>query len=144
MTELQLEVARPETFTIYLRIPAWSDAKTRISINGKQAEGDVVAGKFFAMTRMWKNGDRVEYEIGMPLRLEAIDPQNPQIMALLRGPQALFGVGKLPASFSREQLLAASPSADDWAVQDASGKITFRTFAALGDDPYRLYHKVDV
>jgi len=144
MTALQLGMARPERFTIYLRVPAWADAKTRISINGKQVEGEPVAGKFLELTRMWKGGDRIEYEIGMPLRLQAVDPQNPQLVALLRGPLALFGVGNLPASFSRAQLLAASPSADDWAVQDASGKITFRTFAALGEDPYRLYHTVDV
>jgi uncharacterized protein len=143
-TEFQLEMSHPEQFTIYLRVPAWSDAKTRVSINGKQSDGEIVAGQFFAVNRTWKNGDRVEYEIGMPFRLEPVDPQNPQIMALLRGPQALFGVGKLPPSFSQAQLLAASESSDDWAVQDAGGPITFRTFAALGDEPYRLYHKVDV
>src|SRR5438552_5205587 len=33
-TQLQLDMARPENFTVYLRIPAWTDAKTRISVNG--------------------------------------------------------------------------------------------------------------
>jgi DUF1680 family protein len=145
-TQLQLDMARPEKFTIYLRVPSWADSKTRISINGKRAEGDPVAGKFFELSRAWKNGDRVEYEIGMPLRLQAVDPENLELVALRRGPLALFGVGNLPANFSRAQLLAASaasPSSEHWLVQGDAGKITFRPFAAIGDEPYRLYHKVE-
>jgi uncharacterized protein len=144
-TQFQLDLARPENFTIYVRVPAWADAKTRISVNGKRVGGEVVAGKFFALSRTWKNGDRVEYEIGMPLRLQAVDAENPQVVALLRGPVALFAVGNLPAELSREQLLAASSAAqssEDWLVQSDVGKVTFRPFAAIGDDPYRLYQKV--
>jgi len=144
-TQLQLDLARPEQFTMYLRVPAWTDAKTRISVNGKRVEGDPVPGKFFEISRTWKNGDRVEYEIGMPLSLQAIEPENPQIVALRCGPVALFGTGNLPVSFSRAQLLAASAASQssvDWLVQTDAGKITFRPFAAIGDEPYRLYHKV--
>jgi DUF1680 family protein len=145
-TQLRLDMARPEKFSIYLRVPAWSDAKTRISVNGKRVEGELVAGKFFELSRTWKNGDRLEYEIGMPLRLQAVDAQNPQIVALLRGPLALFGVGNLPPNFSHAQLLAAaatSQTSEDWRVQSAAGRITFRPFAAIGDEPYRLYHKLE-
>ena len=143
--QLQLDMARPEMFAIHLRVPAWADTKTRIAVNGKRAEGDPIAGKFFELSRTWKNGDRVDFEIGMPLRLQAVDPENPQIVALLRGPLALFGVGNLPSNFSRAQLLAASTasqSSEDWLVQGDAGKITFRPFAAIGEEPYRLYHKV--
>jgi len=143
--QLQLDMARPEMFAIHLRVPAWADTKTRIAVNGKRAEGDPIAGKFFELSRTWKNGDRVDFEIGMPLRLQAVDPENPQIVALLRGPLALFGVGNLPSNFSRAQLLAASTasqSSEDWLVQGDAGKNTFRPFAAIGEEPYRLYHKV--
>ena len=143
-TELQLEMARAEKFAVYLRVPEWADARTRVSINGKSAEGDVVAGQFFEISRTWKNGDRIEFEIGMPLRLQAVDAENPQIVALRQGPLALFGVGNLPPSFTRAQLLSASQSSDGWLVDGSAGKITFRSFADLGDEPYRLYHKVYV
>jgi DUF1680 family protein len=142
-TQLELEMARPEKFTVYLRVPAWTDAKTRISVNGKKVEGEVVAGKFFELSRTWKTGDRVEYEIGMPLSLQAVDNENPQIVALRRGPLALFATGNLAATFSRAQLLAAtaaSQSSENWLVQGDAGKITFRTFAVINDEPYRLYH----
>ena len=144
-TQLELEMARPGEFTIYLRVPAWSDVKTRISVNGKRADGDVVAGRFFPLTRNWKSGDRVEYEIGMPLRLQAIDAQNPQIVALVRGPLALFAVGTVPPTLSRGQLLAASTLAatsEDWIVQGDAGKVTFRPFLAVKDETYRLYLQV--
>src|SRR5438132_13662827 len=136
-TQLQLDMARPENFTVYLRIPAWADAKTRISVNGKRAEGDILPGKFFALPRTWKNGDRVEFEIGMPLRLQAVDAESPDTVALLRGPLALFGVGSLPAKFTRRQLLAAaaaSQSSGDWLVQTDGGRVTFRPFAAIRDE----------
>jgi uncharacterized protein len=144
-THFELQMPKAEEFTMYLRVPAWVDKNTRISVNGKRVEGDVVAGKFFAVTRTWNNGDRLEYEIGMPLRLEAVDAQNPQIVALVRGPLVLFATGNLPGSFSREQLTAASAAgatSEDWIVASDAGKVTFRPFAAVGDENYRLYHKV--
>jgi len=142
-TQFQLDMPRTEKFTIFLRIPAWADTKTRLALNGKKVEGELIPGKFFAMNRAWENGDRVEFEIGMPVRLQAVDAQNPQIVALVRGPVALFGIGKLPAQFSKTQLLAASAASqnsEDWIVPGSEGKVTFRPFPAIADEPYRLYH----
>ncbi|GAC1662405.1 MAG: glycoside hydrolase family 127 protein [Candidatus Acidiferrum sp.] len=144
-TQLRLNMPQPEAFTIYLRIPAWTDAKTRISVNGKRVEGEITPGKFFALARTWKNGDRVEYEIGMPLRLQAVDAENRNTVALIRGPIALFAVGSLPNTFSRSQLLAAaaaSQSSADYVVRGDAGTMTFRPFAAIGDESYRLYQNV--
>ncbi len=145
-TQLQFDMARPESFTVYLRIPAWADAKTRVSINGKRVESEIVPGRFLALQRTWKNGDRVEFEIGMPLRLLAVDEQNPNTVALVRGPIALFAVDNIPAKITRPRLLAAtavSQSSEDWLVQSDADKFTLRSFAAIGHEPYRLYHKVE-
>ena len=144
-TRLELAMARPENFAICLRVPAWAASKTRVSVNGARAEGELVPGKFFALSRTWKNGDRIEYEIDIPFRLQAVDSQNPQRVALLRGPLALFGAGDLPERFARKHLLAAvaSPSNDSWVVHGDAGAATFRPFAAIGDETYRLYHKIE-
>jgi len=144
--QLEFAMARPERFTTHLRVPEWTDGKTRISVNGKLVEGSITPGKFFALPRTWKNGDRIEYEISMPLRLQAVDQHNPQFVALLRGPVALFGVGNLPAVVPRAQLLAAFPvsqSSESWIAQAQNGQITLRPFAAIDAEPYRLYHKVE-
>ena len=145
-TTLQIASPRDETFTVYLRVPEWTDANTRISVNGKRVEGDVVPGKFFPISRTWKNGDRIEYEIGMPIRLKPVDPETPRTVALMRGPLSLFAVGSVPPSFARAQLLAASPASKSSAgliVSSGAGKVTFSPFATVGDQPYRLYHQLE-
>jgi len=145
-TELAFALARPETFTLYLRIPAWTGPKTTLSINGKRADTPIEPGKFVAVARAWKDGDRVELELEMPLRLETVDNQNPNTVALLHGPIALFAVGDIPTRITRKQLLAATTVAqfsDDWATQTDRGPLALRPFATIMSEAYRLYQRVD-
>ena len=142
---LQVGTQRPETFTVYVRIPGWSGAKNRVSVNGKSLEAAIEPGKFLAIQRTWKDGDRIELEFDMPLRLEAIDEQNKDNVALVRGPLAMFAVGNVPHRITRTQLLAAAAvasSSDDWKVETVSGTMTLRPFAAIMSEQYRLYNRV--
>ena len=82
----------------------------------------------------------------MPLHLEAIDDQNPNVVALLRGPIALFAVGPLPSRITKAQLLTAAPvaqSSDDWQVRTDAGNLTLRAFTSLMSESYRLYLRTD-
>lgn len=145
-TQLAFALARPETFTVYVRIPAWAGPKTMLSINGRRADNEITPGKFLALQRTWKDGDRVELELEMPLRLEAVDDKNPNCVALMHGPIALFGVGKIPARITRAQLLAAtvSPhSSDDWLVKTDEGVLRMRPFSVIMSEEYRLYQLVE-
>ena len=140
-----MAAARPEVFTIHVRVPAWAGPKTSLSVNGQRLENQIVPGKFLALRRTWKDGDRVEFEIEMPLRLEAIDDANPNTVALMRGSVALFSVGNTFAEVTREELLAATASrdsSDDWIVRSNAGTMSLRPFTAIQNEPYRLYHKV--
>ena len=145
---MQFELAMPasETFALKFRIPAWAGPKTTVSVNGKGADGEIAPGKFFAVQRTWKDGDRVDIEMEMPLRLERIEPESPNIVALMHGPVALFAIGDNPAAPTRDQLMAAtvsSQSSSDWTVQTNSGAVTFRSFADIKDEPYRLYQTMN-
>ncbi len=143
-TQLRFTFAKPETFALYVRIPAWAGAKTSLSVNGRRAESSIEPGKFLAVQRTWKDGDRIELEIEMPLRLEAVDDQNPNTVALMHGPVALFAVGSVPARITRKQLLAANPhSLSDWVTATDGGPLTFRPFASIMNENYRLYQRVD-
>jgi DUF1680 family protein len=143
--QFDLAMARPENFTIYVRVPGWAGPKTSLEVNGKRIANELTPGKFVALSRMWKDGDRVEFEIEMPLRLEAVDDANPNTVALMRGPLALFAIGNSFPDVTRDQLLGATLSAqssDDWTVHARGGTMTLRPFAAIKDEDYRLYHKV--
>src|SRR5215467_8474765 len=100
-TQLAFSLARPETFTVYVRIPGWAGAKTVVSVNGRRGESSAEPGKFIPLQRSWKDGDRIEIEFEMPLRLEAIDDKNPSNVALMQGPLALFAVKGLPSRVSK-------------------------------------------
>jgi uncharacterized protein len=145
-TQFALNLARPESFTLYVRIPAWAGAKTNVSVNGHRAESVVEPGKFLALQRSWKDGDRVEIEFEMPLRLEAIDNENPNNVALLHGPIALFAVDNHSAKLTRKELLSAtavSSSSSDWVVKTAGGLLTLRPFSSIMSEGYRLYNRVE-
>jgi uncharacterized protein len=143
--ELELAAAREETFRLNVRIPRWAGQKTTVAVNGKKVDGEITPGKFFAIERTWTNGDRVEIEMDMPLRLESIEPENPNVVALVRGPVALFAIGEGLPKPTREQLLSATGSAGssgDWVVHTDREPVVLRPFASIKDEQYRLYHTV--
>ena len=142
-SQFEFKLARPETFTVYVRIPAWAGAKTVLSVNGHRVEGDLTSGKFMAVQRTWKEGDRMDLELHMPLRLESIDTENPNTVALMYGPVALFAVGDLPSRITRAQLLAATQLSEDFAVQSENTSFALRPFSAIMDESYRLYQQVE-
>ena len=82
----------------------------------------------------------------MPLRLEAVEPESPRDIALMRGPLALFAIGDVSSRLTRQQLLAAVPVAsnsDDWTVATDGGRLTMRPFLAIMSEKYRLYNRVE-
>jgi DUF1680 family protein len=141
---LRVRAERPETFAVYLRVPAWAGRKTAVSVNGRAISAELRPGTFVPLHREWKDGDRIEYSIDMPLRLEAVDPQHPQTVALLSGPLTLFAVNALDTQFTRGQLMAAAQQGSGRKVQSATEPVTFLSFADIHDEKYRLYHDVRV
>ncbi len=145
-TEIEVTTATPCRFPLYLRIPAWAGAGTRIAVNGKRAVDGPEPGRFARLDRTWAKGDRIEIEFEMPLRLEAVDPQHPSLQALIYGPLALFSVGELPASVKRQELLQAaqvSTGSTDWQAKTTADTLTLRPFPAIQDETYRLYLDVE-
>ena len=79
----------------------------------------------------------------MTARLQAVDTQHPNTVALLRGPLVLFAITKSAPQVSRSQLLAAtSVGAGKWQVATAQGPITMLPFTAIEDEQYSTYLRV--
>lgn len=137
---LRVHADRPETFAVHLRVPEWAGPKTKVAVNGRAVSMEMKPGSFAPLRREWKNGDRIEYTVDMPLRLEAVDAQHPNTVALLSGPITLFALDAVNSRFHRAQLLAAAKQGAVWKVASQSGPVTFVAFPAIENQKYRLYH----
>ena len=112
-------------------------------MNGKRVSEAVQPGSFAAIRRTWKDGDRVELELPMPLRLEQVDANHPQFAALMQGPLTLHAVADSQPSFSKEALLQAKPTNNakgDWTATSADGStVAMRPFMNIDKESYSTY-----
>jgi DUF1680 family protein len=137
--KIDISVSKSTEFAIRLRTPAWAEG-TSIFVNGKPISVSAVAGEFATIRRPWKNGDRLELELPMKLRLEAIDAQHPQTVALLCGPLVLFAITGAPPVVAARELLAAKKSGkQSWQASLAGGPMTMLPFTAIDDQQYSTY-----
>ena len=141
---MEFSLDRAARFDLSLRIPAWAGARTAVAVNGKRLHAEIAPGRFFTINREWKNGDRLDVEFAMPLRLEAVDPQHPDLVAPVWGPLALFMLEGAPAIIGKKALTAIRQSAEgsaEWTANAAAGKLRLKPFADIGTETYRLYNR---
>ncbi|MGA2100275.1 MAG: beta-L-arabinofuranosidase domain-containing protein, partial [Candidatus Sulfotelmatobacter sp.] len=141
--QIQVSGSQSKDYTLYVRIPAWAAPNPVLSVNGTRVSEPVEPGTFAGIRRTWKDGDRVELELPMPLRLEPVDANHPEIVALVQGPLVLLAVGESQPTFERNGLLqakAANNAAGDWQATSANGSnITMRPFMKIDKESYSTY-----
>jgi len=141
-SHLQFEVkaSRAAEFAVNLRIPAWAVGAS-LSVNGKREAAE--AGSFARVRRQWKTGDRIDLELPMTARLEAVDPQHPDTVALLIGPVVLFAITDTEPKVTRAQLLAAKRTGpQSWQVETVGGAMKMLPFTAIWEEQYSTYLRV--
>jgi hypothetical protein len=89
-TALTVVEAGSLPMTIRLRVPEWLRAAPAVKLNGKLLDASATPGSYLAITRTWKDGDRVEMDLPMHLHVEAM-PDDPRTQAFLYGPLVLAG-----------------------------------------------------
>ena len=137
---LRLRASRTSNFVLRLRIPAWAEGAT-VRVNGQPATLRMERG-FAAVRRPWRDGDRVDLHLPLPLRLEAIDARHQDTVALVRGPLVLFAINAEGRRLTRQQLLAASPRGGGWQAETAAGPLALLDFQAIRDERYSPYLNV--
>jgi hypothetical protein len=142
-TSMHLTLSHPESFAVALRIPAWVGRNTKVTVNGKAIDTALIPGTWASIDRAWKNGDRIELSLDMPLRLEPIDERHPEVVALLYGPVALFAIEPAADTITQKQLLAAQRigNSTNWQVATGSGNVRMVPFPEIKDETYRLYQQ---
>lgn len=141
-TTLRLTAERPEKFTMALRVPEWAGTDTSVSVNGQRWNGEMRPGSFLRISREWKTGDTVEYSIDMTRRLEAVDAQHSDVVALCSGPLTLFALNSPESRFTRSQLSGAELKGSSWVANSATAPVSFKAFPDVRHEQYRLYHQV--
>jgi DUF1680 family protein len=138
---MRIAVSQPQEFTLYLRIPAWA-AGARVEVNGQPWSGATEPGSFAAVAGRWRDGDRIGLELPRRLRLESIDQQHPDTVALLCGPLVLFAItgDREPHRPRRSELLAARQTAPRrWEASIGSVPVTFLPYLAIEEEQYSTF-----
>ena len=147
---MTLRLPSPQQFTLSLRIPAWArDAS--LLINGKR-EPTPRSGQFAALRRQWQSADRIELELPDARRLESVDAEHPDSVALLAGPLVLMRTVEADAAVAplrRDSLLNAQRDRNgrhEWQVTtDAGagvGAVKLKPFLDIDGERYSAYQTV--
>jgi hypothetical protein len=85
---LTVSPGAPVTFTLFLRIPAWSRT-CAATVNGKPTSGAAQPGQYLPIRRAWRAGDKVRLAFDMTPRVIVSNPrlrENTGRVAVERGP----------------------------------------------------------
>jgi hypothetical protein len=121
-TRLVFSMPRPARFTVHVRHPAWvaGDALA-IRVNGRARPAASKPSSYAAITREWRDGDRVEIELPMRTTLERL-PDGSNYAAIVHGPIVLAartGTEEPGALIAGEGRWAHIPSGVDLPLDDA-------------------------
>ena len=70
--EVELEPDKPLEFSLYLRIPSWSEW-SEVEVNGAKLE-EPRPGAYYMIRRTWRRGDRVRLSLDMSVKLIKAHP----------------------------------------------------------------------
>lgn len=86
-SRLSISTYAPRQFTLCVRKPGWTDGM-KMRVNGQQLKIAPDASGYYALDRTWEDGDVVELEMPMTVRLEELN-YLPQYVSIMRGPIVL-------------------------------------------------------
>jgi uncharacterized protein len=143
---MTLRLPSPQRFTLNLRIPVWAQDASLL-INGKR-EPTPQSGQFVTVRREWQSGDRIELELPDARRLESVDAEHPDTVALLAGPLLLMRTLEADAPVApirRDSLLRAQRDRNgghEWQVMSDAGVVKLKPFLDVERELYSAYQTV--
>jgi DUF1680 family protein len=144
--EFTVQTPKPSLFGLHLRAPGWLAGQATAELNGKPLLLIADARHWFAVARLWKEGDRLTLHLPMRLHAERLDPEQPYPAAVLYGPVTL--AARIPTGNPArkidlthlEQTFAPSESEPLTYRLLADPNVLLRPFAAYREgEPYFLY-----
>jgi DUF1680 family protein len=128
-TALVVKTERPMQLALRLRIPEWLASSPAVRVNGKALDASASPGSYLAISRTWNDGDRVEMDLPMRLRIERM-PDDAHLQAVLYGPLVL--AGDLGSSGLTEKMIVGPEGPP---MRKSALDTEVPSFKAAGDDP---------
>lgn len=150
---LEIHCVGDQQFSLAVRHPQWATQGFRITINGNSTDDFSKPGSFVRIARTWHDGDVVEIEMPLELRLESM-PDNASRVAVFSGPILLAGLVDDQATTLLPTLVTDGRPVQEWLHAtgeplefrtDGVGRpidYTLRSFYAIHDRPYVVYWDV--
>ncbi|HVW12085.1 MAG TPA: beta-L-arabinofuranosidase domain-containing protein [Bryobacteraceae bacterium] len=140
----RIQTPAPATFTLNLRIPRWATGNPKILVNGKSFSAASEPGTFASISRTWQNSDTVQLSLPLDFRVQAVDAQHPERVAIMRGTQMLVAVNPPPDLQDQPLHLPGKPQpvshqASVFTLQAQNGRVTLAPFYQVRDEAYTTY-----
>ena len=87
-TTLTFESHQAISLTLRFRVPGWSNGASA-ELNGTPLALQATPGEWAVIDREFQPGDRIGIRIPMSIRMVPVDPQHPDRVAIMSGPQVL-------------------------------------------------------
>jgi len=89
-TTIIVRCGKPLELAIRIRVPYWATKPVTVKINGQVQEVETKPSSYLVLTRLWKDGDRIDVDMPMSLHLDRM-PDDPNLAAIMYGPLVLAG-----------------------------------------------------
>lgn len=121
MATLTVKTARPQSFTLSIRQPAWlRKGEMTLKVNGRAQTIASASGSYIDIPRSWKNGDKIEVNMPMHLRIERTKGTG-EYASVFYGPTLLAGeMGA--ADLTPQEFRGYGPNADIKSSQQLAKK----------------------
>jgi DUF1680 family protein len=132
---------RAVEFTLRLRVPSWANGDAKVTM-GNPTIASGAPGTHIELRRRWKSGDAIQLTIPQDFRVEPIDEDHPQTVALMRGPLQYVALNPakglsedpmpLPGNLRRED-------AQSFVEGSGPSQVTFVPLHQIGLEAYTSY-----
>jgi DUF1680 family protein len=86
--KVNVGLKKSQTFSLFIRQPAWAEGGITITVNGGLIKTSPNATGYIEINRKWRNNDKIEITLPMDLHIESM-PDNADRIAFLYGPVVL-------------------------------------------------------
>jgi DUF1680 family protein len=129
IVKVSVGLKKSQTFSLFLRQPAWAKGGIAVTVNGKSVNITPNASGYAEINRKWKNNDKIEITLPMDLHTESM-PDNADRIAFLYGPVVLaadLGDSLPDPVFGTPVLLTENRNIKDWLNPVDINKLIFET-----------------